>query len=173
MKHRHLTYADDTPVERLPSAAVVDILQRGDLNDWRPIATRVAIEPHGELADRVLRLLSAYRMYGTSTLWRTWIDRCRARHEATLRARPAVDLAALRTQRGLTQAALAARIGISQSDLSKLERRTDVKVSTLRTYATALGYALFLECCDDTGCRRVELRDPGSSDQSRTVVTVA
>lgn len=165
MKHRHLTIAEDTPPERLPSAAIVDVLQRGDLDDWRPIAKCVAAQPHGELAERVLHLLAAYPSYGTSTLWRTWIERCRARHEGTLRARPPVELAALRKQKGLTQAELAARIGMSQSDLSKLERRADVKVSTLRTYVEALGYALVLECCDDAACRRVELRDRESSDR--------
>jgi len=165
VKHRHLTYAKDTPPERLPSAAIVDILQRGDLDDWRPIAKRVAAEPHGELAERVLHLLAAYPAYGTSTLWRTWIDRCRARHEGAPWARPSVDLAALRKQKGLTQAELAERIGMSQSDLSKLERRSDVKVSTLRAYAAALGCTLILECCDDAGCRRLELREQGRSDQ--------
>lgn len=40
---------------------------------------------------------------------------------------------------GLTQVELAERMGISQSDLSKLERRRDIRLSTLRAYAAALG----------------------------------
>ena len=159
MKHRHLTYADDTPPERLPSAAIVDILERGDLNDWRPIAVGIATAPHGELAARVVRLLGAYPVYGTSTLWRAWIERCRARHEGMLHGREPSDLATLRSRKGLTQTELAKRIGMSQSDLSKLERRRDVKVSTLRAYAAALGHTLILECCDEAGCVQVELPD--------------
>lgn len=159
MKHRHLTYAENTLPERLPSAAIVDILERGDLDDWRPIAAAIAGEPHGELATRVLHLLAAYPMYGTSTLWRGWIERCRARHDGMLHGREPMDLSHLRTHNGLTQTELARRIGMSQSDLSKLERRSDVKVSTLRSYAAALGYTLVLECCDGAGCVQVGLRD--------------
>ena len=157
MKHRHLAYAPETPPQELPSAAIVDILERGDLREWRPIARRIAAEPRGDLAERVLRLLAAYPVYGTSTLWRGWIERCRARHDGMLRNRHR-DLAALRAEVGLTQAELAERLGMSQSDLSKLERRTDVKISTLRVHAEALGYRLIVAYCDDSGCERVELR---------------
>ncbi len=40
---------------------------------------------------------------------------------------------------GLTQVELAERMAISQSDLSKLERRRDTRLSSLRAYAAALG----------------------------------
>ncbi|MFQ5744402.1 MAG: helix-turn-helix domain-containing protein [Acidobacteriota bacterium] len=157
MIHRHLAYDAHTPPERLPSAAIVDILERGDLDDWRPIATAVAAEPGGPLAARLLRLLSAYPLYGTSSLWRAWIDRCRARHEGMLRGRRRTDLATLRKRKGLTQAELAKRIGMSQSDLSKFERRGDVRLSTLRTYVAALGGNLLIECCDSDGCVPLEV----------------
>lgn len=39
---------------------------------------------------------------------------------------------------------LAERVGIAQSDLSKLERRGDVRVSTLEQYARGLGATLRL-----------------------------
>ncbi|MFH1446357.1 MAG: helix-turn-helix domain-containing protein [Chloroflexota bacterium] len=38
-----------------------------------------------------------------------------------------------------TQVALASRMNISQSDLSKLERRQDIRLSTLKAYVKALG----------------------------------
>ncbi len=120
--------------EALPAAALVDILEQGDLDDWQPIAAAVARDPGGALAEKVMRLVDAYPAYGTSPLWRAWIDRCRAR----TRPRPA-RLAALRQRAGLTQAELASRLSMSQSDLSKLERRRDVRLSTLRAYAAALG----------------------------------
>ncbi len=157
MIHRHLAQAPDTPPQRLPSAALVDILERGDLDDWRPIAAVIAAEPGGALATKLLHLLSAYPSYGTSSLWRAWIDRCRARHEGMLRGREATDLATLRGRKGLTQVELAKRIGISQSDLSKFERRGDVRLSTLRAYLTALGSDLVIECCDGDECVPLEL----------------
>ena len=53
-----------------------------------------------------------------------------------------MGLPALRRERGLTQVELADRLEMSQSDLSKLERRRDVRPSTLRAYAEALGGSL-------------------------------
>ena len=138
MIHRHLDYLPETPVEELPSAAIVDLLDRGDLDGWRPIAAAVARAPHGPFALRVARLLDAYPMYGTSALWRAWLERCRARMEGQASIVAPTELAALRRRRGFTQVELARRMGMSQSDLSKLERRRDVRLSTLRAYAEAL-----------------------------------
>ena len=135
--HRHLEVPEGTPPEAQPLARIVDLLQRGDLDDWRPIARAIRGDPAGPFGERVLRLLAAYPTYGTSPLWRAWIDRCRSRLE--LDALPVVGgLAALRRRHGLTQVELAGRMGISQSDLSKLERRRDFRLSTLRAYAEAL-----------------------------------
>ncbi|MBK8538845.1 MAG: helix-turn-helix transcriptional regulator [Ardenticatenia bacterium] len=57
----------------------------------------------------------------------------------------------LRRQVGLSQAALAARIGMSQSDLSKAERRSDWRVSTLEAIVEGLGLRLRLEVVDASG----------------------
>ena len=50
-----------------------------------------------------------------------------------------MDLRALREAAGLTQEELAQRVAITQSQLSKLERREDYRLSTLRRYVAALG----------------------------------
>ncbi len=149
MNHRHLRIPAHTPAEELPSAALVDVLERGDLDDWRPIAAAIARKPFGELADRILELVDAHPMYGTSALWRAWIHRRRAMAEGPIR--PAADLAALRRAQGLTQHELARRRGMSQSDLSKLERRADVRLSTLRAHVEALGSRLHVVCDADGG----------------------
>lgn len=78
-------------------------------------------------------------MYGTSPLIRAWIERRRARVEDGERAVRRLALAEVRRERGLTQREAARRAGMSQSDLSKLERRGDVRLSTLRHFARALG----------------------------------
>lgn len=77
MIHRHLDIPEGTPVHDLPLAALVDLLDRGDLDDWRPLARAVAADPFGVVAERVLKLIDAYPMYGTSVLWRAWIERLR------------------------------------------------------------------------------------------------
>lgn len=158
MIHRHLQVHPDTPVEALPSAAIVDLLERGDLVQWQPVATAIAREPTGEFSERVMRLLDAYPMYGTSPLWRSWIDRCRARAEGSRQPRPVATLATLRRQLGFTQAKLAGRVGMSQSDLSKFERRRDVRLSTLRAYVEALGGRLRI--LFESGAHQVEIRSP-------------
>ena len=162
VNHRHLQIRPGTPIHEQPSAAILDVLERGDLDEWRPIAYAIRGDPMGPFADRVLRLLDAYPMYGTSPLWRSWIDRCRARTEERLPTRVA-SLSALRRELGLTQVELADRLGMSQSDLSKLERRRDVRLSSLRGYAEALGgrlRILFL-----LGGKPMEIRTGGVEKQ--------
>ncbi len=157
MLHRHLDYPVDITPDELPSAAIVDILDRGDLHDWLPLITAVARNPTGALAERVATLVDAFPMYGTSTLWLAWLDRCRFRGES----RRTLSLADLRRQVGLSQAVVAGRMGISQSDVSKLERREDLKASTLHDYLAALGCRLRL--IGVAGDTEVELRLPSGS----------
>lgn len=53
--------------------------------------------------------------------------------------RDALDLKGLRAGKGITQAELAERLGKSQGNISELERRDDVYLSSLREYVEALG----------------------------------
>ena len=137
MEFRHLDYPSGTPVSDLGPAAIEALLERGDFEAWAPLARAIADDPPGPVADTVLRLCDAHPMYGTSTLWRYWI----ARRREAFRAQ-ATTLAEARARAGLTQAQVALRLGISQSDVSKLERRGDVRLSTLRAYARAIGARL-------------------------------
>ena len=125
-----------------------------------PIAAAIARNANGEFAERVVHLIDAHPLYGTSPLWRAWIDRCQARAEGSWRQRPPVGLSPLRRELGLTQVELAERRGMSQSDLSKLERRRDVRLSTLRAHVKALGGLLRVLFASDD--REVEIRLPGS-----------
>lgn len=53
--------------------------------------------------------------------------------------RDALALAELRQSRHITQVQLAETLGISQGNVSRLEARSDVYLSTLRSYVEALG----------------------------------
>ncbi len=145
MRFRHLDYDAETDVSELGPAAIDDLLDRGDLATWVPLARAIRRDPRGALADAVLRLCEAHSMYGTCSMWRTWIERLR--HGPL--AREAMSLAQARIRSGLTQQAVAERMGISQSDVSKLERRGDVRVSTLRAYLAALGAKLDISARSD------------------------
>ncbi|KAA5802446.1 helix-turn-helix transcriptional regulator [Alkalicaulis satelles] len=55
-----------------------------------------------------------------------------------------VTLSALRKARALTQAQLAERLGKSQVSIARLEKRSDLLLSTLRSYVEAMGGTLTL-----------------------------
>jgi len=69
------------------------------------------------------------------------IERARRKTEAMLAA---IELNELRKARKLTQEQLAERLGIRQSNVSKMERRADLHVSTLRDVVEAMGGELRL-----------------------------
>ncbi len=50
-----------------------------------------------------------------------------------------IDLAAIRRATGLTQVELAANLGVGQAQISKIERQSDMLLSTLASYLAALG----------------------------------
>ena len=56
----------------------------------------------------------------------------------------AIQLTELRKARRLTQEEVARRLGIQQANVSKLERRPDVRLSTLRDMVKAMGGELRL-----------------------------
>lgn len=141
MRHRHLDVDPAAPVQKLGSAALDDLLDRGDLDDWMPLLREIRRDPGGELAARVLALVERHPMYGTSFLWRTWIVEQQA-EPASFDAGAA--LRRLRLGRRLTQQQLAERLGTTQPEISKLERRRDVRLSTMRAYVAALGGSLEL-----------------------------
>ncbi|MGI8517894.1 MAG: helix-turn-helix domain-containing protein [Acidimicrobiia bacterium] len=144
MIHRHLDYPADSDLEELPMVAIADLLERGDLNDWRPLAATIAREPFGDVAERVARVIDSFPMYGTSALWRAYLERRRAAVAGYDLNEPS-RLGELRRYLGITQTELASRLHISQSDLSKLERRADWRLSTVRRYVAALGGDLRLK----------------------------
>lgn len=138
MRFRHLDYPADATIADLGPAALDDLLDRGDLETWTPLARAIARDPRGAAAETVLRLCAAHPMYGTSALWQTWIERRRG----SAPREEGVTLAEARSLAGLTQNQVAQRLGLSQADVSKLERRDDVRLSTLQAYARALGARL-------------------------------
>lgn len=82
----------------------------------------------------------------------TWKDikgrvsaRTRERIEAEgARLSEDLHLADLRRARGLTQEAMAAQLGVTQAEVSKMERRTELYVGTLRKFIEAMDGELIL-----------------------------
>ncbi|MCY7303752.1 MAG: helix-turn-helix domain-containing protein [Thermoleophilia bacterium] len=141
MRHRHLEIADGTPVAELGLEAIDNVLDRGDLSDWQPLLRAVRRDPRGAVSERVLHLVERHPMHGTSALWRSWIEALRAEAEPV---HVGQALGALRRARSLTQQRVADVLEMTQPEVSKLEQRRDVRVSTLRAYVAALGGQLAL-----------------------------
>ena len=69
----------------------------------------------------------------------------RARMEAAARRLSAeLHLSQLRKARGLTQEAVAGLLGVSQAEVSKMERRTELYVGTLRKFIEAMNGELVI-----------------------------
>ena len=66
-------------------------------------------------------------------------DQEEAAAEGRRALRDALGLARIRSERQVTQVELAARLDRSQGNISELERRSDVYLSSLREYVEALG----------------------------------
>lgn len=136
MRHRALDYPRDTPPRELGSAALDELIARGDLDDWAPVLAEIRRDPDGAVAARVERLLDGRPDDGSTSLWRAFLVDAR-------RGGPpqafGVALRAVRERRGLTQAEIGARLQATQAEISKLEHRRDARVSTVRAYVEALG----------------------------------
>lgn len=75
----------------------------------------------------------------------------------------AMDLAGLRDNMELTQEEVAARLQISQSNVSRLEKRRDMLVSTLREVVEAFGGELHLVAEFPDGAVEISQFDGGEA----------
>ncbi len=62
----------------------------------------------------------------------------------------------LRAARQLTQESLADLLGIKQASISKMERRTDMYISTLTKFIEAMGGTLEIRACFPEGSVRIK-----------------
>ena len=67
-----------------------------------------------------------------------------------------VSLNQLREARSLTQANLASILGINQGSVSKMEKRTDMYISTLRSFIQAMGGQLQIKAVFPEGEVQIE-----------------
>jgi DNA-binding XRE family transcriptional regulator len=68
-----------------------------------------------------------------------------------------MPLEQLRAARQLTQSNLAQVLGVNQSAVSKLEKRTDMYLSTLRSYIEAMGGTLDIQAVFPEGSVRIDM----------------
>jgi DNA-binding XRE family transcriptional regulator len=130
----------------------VDVSREGDLDpvnvEWRPDrgfgVTTPKPEDYGSGVDE---------SYGSA---KATFDRVVHLVETGESTAPptSVRLAELRQSRGLSQAELAGRVGVKQANLSRIERREDLKVSTVAKVVEAMGGTLSIRVRFPDGTER-------------------
>jgi len=91
-----------------------------------------------------------------------------ARIEAESKALAAeLHLSQLRRARGLTQAALADLLGVQQAEVSRMERRSELYVGTLRKFIEAMNGELVLAARFADGTEIPIRLGDGESDEDR------
>ena len=71
MDHRHLNHTGFT------LAAIDDIIERGQLPEWQPLLAAIRRDPEGVIAEKTLRICDANPVYGSSQVFRGFIEFCR------------------------------------------------------------------------------------------------
>lgn len=154
---RHLDYGPQASVHGVGAAGLQAILDGSGVDGWRPVLAAVAREPWGPVALRVEQVLDHLETYGTASVVRAWLRRCRAGTAAKASA-----LADLRRDAGLTQRELAARLGISQAQVARIEAASSPSLRSLRRYLEGLDLTpVALVVAGDAGGRVVRL--PGAA----------
>ena len=98
--------------------------------------------------------------------------------EAEERIRKSVEEAAgvmalqqLREARGLTQVNLAKVLNVNQGAVSRLEKRTDMYVSTLRNFIQAMGGQLQVKAIFPEGEVQIEQFEPVAEEEQKPLAT--
>jgi DNA-binding Xre family transcriptional regulator len=83
-------------------------------------------------------------------------ERREANRRAAVQMLAAMPLDELRSARNFTQTHLAQLLNITQASVSKMEKRTDMYVSTLRSFVQAMGGELEIKAVFSEGSVRIE-----------------
>jgi predicted transcriptional regulator len=81
-------------------------------------------------------------------------------------------LRTLRQLAGLSQSELAERLHIGQGALSRLEKRADLQLSTLRAYVEAVGASLKIEVSFGSDCECLDIFDDGHVDDDQYLLPI-
>ena len=110
------SYADD--VETWPYEALVTVIDRGLVRDWKPVFAEIRRFPWGKVARRVDHYLSYREQDGASALFALAIERARADAEHADRIEVASRIRRAVASSGLTSGEFARLVGTSASRLS-------------------------------------------------------
>lgn len=115
---RNVKASLDDPVWSWPFEGLAEVMERGLLQDWKPILAELRRDPWGPVARRVERWVTQSPDEPSAAFFALAIARVRERAEAAERAEVARRVRLAIDQSGLTAAEFAGHIGTSASRLS-------------------------------------------------------
>ena len=98
-------------------------------------------------------------------------ERREANRRAAEQMLAAMPLNELRSARNITQTHLAQLLNINQASVSKMEKRTDMYVSTLRSFVQAMGGELEIKAVFPEGSVQIEQFSTLRKDQEEALQT--
>ena len=118
LRFRNVDADPSDDVRTWPYEALVTVIDRGLVPDWRPVFAEIRRSPWGAVARRVGRYLEYRDPDGVSTLFALAIERARQDADRADRADVAARVRAAVQRSGTTKAQFAASVGTSASRLS-------------------------------------------------------
>ncbi|MEA2009751.1 MAG: helix-turn-helix transcriptional regulator [Actinomycetota bacterium] len=118
VEFRNVDASPTDDVRTWPYEALVIVIDRGLVDDWRPILAELRRSPWGRVARRVERYLSYREPDGAGALFALAIERARVDDERADRAAVAARVGVAVARSGLTNAEFARVVGTSASRLS-------------------------------------------------------
>ena len=115
---RNVDASPTDDVATWPYEALVTVIDRGLVSDWKPIFEEVRRSPWGKVARRVEQYLSYREPDGVSTLFALAIERVRSDSEDSDRAEVAARVRDAVVGSGLTKGDLSRLVGTSASRFS-------------------------------------------------------
>ena len=118
VEFRNVDASPDDDIRTWPYEALVAVIDRGLVADWKPIFVEVHRSPWGAVARRVERYLSYREPDGVSSLFELAIQRARTDADQTDRAEVADRVRHAIERSGLSKSEFARVVGTSASRLS-------------------------------------------------------
>jgi hypothetical protein len=118
VEFRNVDASPTDDVRTWPYEALVAVIDRGLVADWKPVFDEIRRSPWGSVARRVERYLSYRERDGTGVLFALAIQHARLQAEDADRAEVAARVRAAVERSGLTNARFAQLVGTSASRLS-------------------------------------------------------
>ena len=118
VKFRNVDASPTDDVRTWPYEALVAVIDRGLVPDWKPVFAEIRRSPWGTVARRVERYLTYREPDGAGALFALAIEHARAQADDSDRAEVAARVRAAVERSGLTRARFAQLVGTSASRLS-------------------------------------------------------